>query len=286
MNKLNTVSFLFILIFILNCYATERPYIYSREFSKTQANISETNPQFESGKPNWLIDNLGHYFFSLLSKLILWNWKMNNHKISNETKEYLNNYILENNLYNVKVRYNQYAPISEFKRLIANKDIHWLVRYTIGIISWLRYTLLPDRLFAGLIGGDHYNSYTNTINVFSDLIPVVIHEGGHAKDYATRQRKTLYSLSYAIPLVPLYQEAIASEDAMDYFYEKDDKENQLKAYKLLSPAYGTYIGGELVPISIGAIIMAIPGHIYGRIKAHKLKKKFALKIKSDESKKE
>lgn len=40
----------------------------------------------------------------------------------------------------------------------------WGWRYSIGMLSWLQYTLLPGRLF----GGDHYNPYSNTISLYSD----------------------------------------------------------------------------------------------------------------------
>ena len=49
-----------------------------------------------------------------------------------------------NNLTEVKVRLNQYAPIAEFKRLVKNKSVGAGWRYTIGIIVNLFYTILPE----------------------------------------------------------------------------------------------------------------------------------------------
>jgi len=270
---------LFAALATTNCFSPGQKYVYGQPFHKPIP-LEEGEPQFESGRPNWFIDGLGHYFFSLPSKLLLWNRKMNNHRISEETKNYLKKYIKENNLTDVKVRFNQYAPGAEWKRLRKNKNVHWAARYTIGVLSWLMYTILPDRLFAGFLGGDHYNPYTNTINIYSDLPAVAIHEGGHAKDAAMRKNKTSYALVRAIPLVPLYQEARASEDAHKYIKKEKDKKTEMDAHKQLSPAYGTYVGGEFSayadPSTSMAIYLAgvIPGHIYGRYRAWKLKKKY------------
>ena len=67
-------------------------------------------------------------------------------------------------------------------------------------------------------------------------------------------------------------EAVASNDAVSYIVENKDIEREKSAYKVLYPAYGTYIGGEVFGLipgvrPIGALIGAIPGHIIGRTKA-------------------
>ncbi|MCB1175586.1 MAG: hypothetical protein KDK39_18570 [Leptospiraceae bacterium] len=254
------------------CYtyaAPQLPYNNGLPVTRQVADFNAENPQFESGEPYWILDAPGHYFFSLLSKLILWNWKMNNHDISEETKLYLQDYIRANRLQNVKVRFNMYDPADEWHRLTNNPDVHWLARYTVGVLNWVIYTILPERLFAGLFGGDHYNPYTNSINIYTDLPAVVLHEGGHAKDISMRLDKTGYALVYALPLAPLYHEARASEDAFHYIAErKKEQQLQREAYEQLAPAYATYIGGQLFD-SYG-FIMVIPGHAYGRYKSWRL----------------
>lgn len=257
-----------------HCYSLEKPYNYGNPYLPSPE-FTEDDPQFEEGEPIWILDQTGNWIFSLPSKLVLWNRKADNHHISKETKEYLIRYIKENNLRDVKVRFNQYAPLSEWKRLPKNKNINPLVRYFFGSISLLAYTFLPGRLFAGTIGGDHYNSFTNTINVYSDLPPVVIHEGGHAKDFAQREKRTLYAFVYAIPVVgALYHEARASDDALNYFAEKNDKEQLDSSYELLTPAYATYVGGAIGDVVANPItaVAVIPGHIYGRYKKRDIDK--------------
>ncbi|TGM45660.1 hypothetical protein [Leptospira vanthielii] len=250
---------------LTNCYSLEKPYNYGNPYLPSPE-FTEEDPQFEEGEPVWILDQTGNWIFSLPSKLVLWNLKVDNHHISKETKDYLIRYIKENNLRDVKVRFNQYAPLSEWKRLPKNKNINPVVRYFFGSISLLAYTFLPGRLFAGTIGGDHYNSFTNTINVYSDLPPVVIHEGGHAKDFAQREKRTLYAAVYAIPVVgALYHEARASDDALNYFAEKNDREQLESSYELLTPAYSTYVGGAIGDVVTNPItaVTVIPGHIYG-----------------------
>lgn len=47
------------------------------------------------------------------------------------------------------------------------------------------------------IWGDHYNQFSITINIYSDLVPVVIHEAGHAKDFSMRKRKKGNEIDYS-----------------------------------------------------------------------------------------
>jgi hypothetical protein len=145
-------------------------------------------PQISRGDPNAVADSLGHYLFSLPEKLVLWNWKMGNHDISPETEQQIREYLDRNDLREVKVRLNEYAPLSEFSRLTKNRGVGAGWRYTLGLISWVFYTILPGRI----IGGDAYNPYTNSIYLYSDLPPVGLHEGGHAKDIAGREKRGRY----------------------------------------------------------------------------------------------
>ena len=82
-----------------------------------------------------------------------------------------------------------------------------------------------------------------------------------------------------LPLVPLHQEGIATGDTLGYQYDRDEREERKDDYRLLYPAYGTYIAGEGLsaaswfgpvsyPLQLGVMAAgAIPGHIVGRIKA-------------------
>ena len=260
-------NFLCLLFPVILAACIRLPYKPGGEPYPNPADFKD-EPQIVRGDPNSTADFLGNYLFSLPEKLIIWNWKMGSHNISPETEQALQTYLKVNNLTEVKVRLNEYAPFGEWKRLTNNEAVGAGWRYSVGVLTWLFYTLLPGRLF----GGDNYNPYTNTISLYSDLPVVALHEGGHAKDTARNENKGSWAVLRILPIYPLRDEAVASTDAISYVVNEDDLESLKSAYKVLYPAYGTYIGGEAVLFFPGirliiAAAAAIPGHIVGRIKA-------------------
>ena len=249
--------------------------------------LREGEPQIERGAPHPWVDGAGHYFFSLPAKLILFDWRVDNHDISIETEHALREYLAANGLCNVKVRLNQYAPGGEWQRLFKNREMPGGWRFTLGLLSVTFYTIFPERLFAGfpfIGGGDHYNPYTNTISLYSDRRPIALHEGGHAKDFALREGrhwKGLYAGARSVPLagllVALWQEAVATNDALGFDAEYGDGADLRRAYRSLYPAYGTYLGGTaqqgasfftggwvLYAIQYGTVVA---GHAVGQTRA-------------------
>lgn len=222
--------------------------------------------QIERGAPSTVIDAIG-WVLGIPSKIILWNRRMDNHDVSRVTEESLRLYLAYNRLGDVKVRINQYAPWSEFGRLVRNKEVGWGWRYTLGVFSWLYGTILPGRL----LGGDNYNPYTDTISLYSDVRAVALHEGGHAKDFSSQRYKGTYAFSYMLPVFSIYAEAQASSDAMTYLYTFGTAEEEKEACRTLYPAMGTYVGGMfsagLGPLSPWYYAGVIPGHVMGRSRA-------------------
>ena len=220
--------------------------------------LGEGEPQFERGRPNAWIDGFGHYFFSLPSKLLLLNWKVGNHDIPADVELALQRYLHANGLCNTKVRLNQYAPGAEWRRLGRNREMPAFWRFTLGALSVAFYTIFPERLLAGfpfIGGGDHFNPYTNTISIYSGSRAIVLHEGGHSKDFSgfdDRHAKGLYAALRAVPYlgVPfvLWQEGVASSDALSWELAVASSRESKSAYRTLYPAWGTYLGGttELV----------------------------------------
>jgi hypothetical protein len=269
------IPIIMLLSYLLSGCATV-PYKYGQDIEEMNTlKLSPNESQIDRGRPIKFVDGLGHYVLSLPSKIILLNWNVDNHNISKEAEDRLQEYLAQNDLQNVKIRLNQYAPGAEWKRLFHNRSVGAGWRFSLGMISLIEYTILAGRLF----GGDHYNPYTNTINLYSDHSAILLHEGAHAKDFARRKYKGTYAAIRILPIVPLYQEALATGDAIGYFRDKDLVQEEKDAYKVLYPAYGTYIAGEAlrwigwwidIPIWIEYAVefgVAIPGHIIGRIKA-------------------
>jgi hypothetical protein len=208
----------------------------------------------------------------LPTKIILWSWRIENHRVPPEVEAKLTQYLAENRLADVQVRLNQYSPGAEWKRLVRNRGVWPVWRYTLGGYSVVMYTVFPGRVF----GGDHFNPYTNTINLYSGHASIALHEAGHAKDFACRSRagRGWYAFVRLLPLVPLYQEAVATSDALSYDRHKGLARDEKADYKVLYPAYCTYIAGEGLrfwaprgPAYVVTFLAAVPGHVVGRIKA-------------------
>ncbi len=212
----------------------------------------------ERGRPVFLLDALGN-ILSIPKKILLLNWKIDNHKVSPQTEAELQKFLdahpeTEKNL---KVRINQWTPVGEFRRLAQNKRIPWYFRVFPGIPT-TAFSSLTGRV----LGGDHYNPYTNTIHLFSDDAAVALHEAGHAVDFAHQKSPGLYAVGRILPPIELNQEQIASDTAIAYLKEQKDRPGELHAYKTLYPAFGTY-AGEQSGLGYGNYIGAGAGHALG-----------------------
>lgn len=224
--------------------------------------------QIERGKPRPVIDGVG-WFFGIPGKIVLWDRRVENHSISGGTELAISEYLDDNQLDHVKVRLNQYAPLDDFRRLRKNKTVGWPYRYTIGALSVAVETVFPGRLF----GGDHYNPFTATVHLYSDVPAIALHEGGHAKDLTRRKFPGTYAVVAGLPVVDLWPEALATGDVLAYAEKQPDRELEQEAYRILYPAYGTYVGGaagELAGMTIGLPVYAgavVAGHAVGRKQA-------------------
>jgi hypothetical protein len=242
------------------------PYSYGTgRIEEDAAKSPPMREQFLYGRPNKFLDAADWYWpESLLGKLILWNKNIDSHQISPETVDAMKTYIAENNLSNVQVLVNGYYPGNQWKRLFKNKTVGGGWRFTLGIWSVIGYTVLPGRFF----GGDAYNPFTNTIYLYSDEPAIALHEAGHSKDFGRRKLKGTHAAIYQLPLASLYYEAKATGDAVGYLRCRDT-EGEKDAYKILYPAWSTYVSGNVGRFDENPLwnLSVIPGHIVGRIKA-------------------
>lgn len=230
----------------------------------------ENEPIVERGEPRPIIDGFG-WVWGIPSKIILWNRRAENHNISPETEQWLVDYMVENDLYDVKARLNQYRPFDDWRRLVRNKSVAWPWRYTFGVVATAGETIFPGRLF----GGDHYNPYTATIHLYSDLPSIALHEAAHAKDFSNREFPGIYAALYTLPVVPLYHERVATNDVLAYAEQSGDQSLQQESRHVLYPAYGTYAGSAAgyavsqwsAPLYVAGILV---GHAAGRYEAQQL----------------
>jgi hypothetical protein len=246
---------------------------FASDYRESIELLAANDPQIERGERYPLIDGVG-WVIGIPEKILLWDRRVSNHQISPETEAAIADYLATNELLAVKVRLNQYHPLDEWRRLVANKRVGWGWRYTLGTLSCLGYTVFPGRIF----GGDNYNPFTNTVSIYSDAPPIALHEGAHAKDFSRRRLPGTYAAAYLLPVAPLWHEAVATSDALSYLEEFGDAEEQRDAYRLLYPAYGTYVGAagsDVLPATpAGGLIIygaaVIGGHAMGRIKAARI----------------
>jgi|LakMenE01Jun11ns_1017448.scaffolds.fasta_scaffold9869139_2 hypothetical protein len=261
-------SFIFVCVIVLGlssgCQVLKPKAIVADRYFVNDQQIAATQPVIERGKERPVLDTVG-WVIGIPSKIILWDSRADRHYISPETEQALAQYIEANGLHHVKFRLNQYAPLRDFKRLHTNKSVGWGWRYTFGVISVLGETLLPGRLF----GGDHYNPYTATAHIYSDIPVIAMHEAAHAKDFSRRRYPGCYAAVYLLPIVPLMHESIASRDVIAYLDYLGDPKLKKEGFHVLYPAYGTYVGsaaGSLAPtyanpLYIGGVVV---GHGVGR----------------------
>lgn len=234
--------------------------------------LRSTDDPVQRGKERPVIDAIG-WVLGIPGKVILWNRHIDSHHIDLDTELAMREYLAVNELDTVRVRLNQYRPGEDWSRLRKNTSVAAPWRYTIGAISVLGETIIPGRLF----GGDHYNPFTDTIHLYSNVPAVALHEGAHAKDFARRKYKGSYAFAYLLPIVPLYHESVASRDVAAYLESFGTPEEQAAAAKVLYPAYGTYVasaGGTFVPnyadpLFVGSVVA---GHAAGRWEARRIVK--------------
>lgn len=225
--------------------------------------------QIVQGNPNQLIDGLG-WIVGIPRKVILWNRRVDNHSVQPETMAEVAMFAEINQLDGVCVRVNQYAPVEEWNRLMDNDRVSPGWRYTMGTLSLVGYTLLPGRIF----GGDHYNPYTNSVSVHSDVPALAMEAAAYAKDVQSREFPGTYAAVNQLPIVSIWHETINTQDTLAYLEAYGSYKEQKDGLAILYPNYGASVGGAFGSI-VGATPLfeaggALVGHFSGRHKASKV----------------
>ncbi|MDB5337884.1 MAG: hypothetical protein JWN70_3503 [Planctomycetaceae bacterium] len=225
----------------------------------------------EAGQPRPIIDGVG-WVLGIPSKLILWDRRVDNHNVSPATQAAIVEYLDQNDLQDVCVRVNQYAPLEEWKRLRENRQVSAGWRYTAGLLSLAGYTVLPGRLF----GGDRYNPYTNSVYVYSDIPALAMVGGGYAKDIHNREYPGTYAVVNELPVVSMWHETIATNDVLSYLQQQESLSELQAGYKILHPYYGSQVGGAAQNlIGVGPVFQvagAVVGHVTGRAEGDRIAK--------------
>ncbi len=187
------------------------------------------------------------------NKLALWDSRADNHNISPQTETAIVNYLQQNGLGSTLVRVNQYDPVDEWRRLVANKRMAAPWRYTVGTYDWLKYTLLPGRL----VGGDWYNPFTDSIHLYSDIPTIGLTEAAYAKDVHSRSLPGTYASFQDAPVLGLYHEKLANTEVINHLKANGTPSQLAEAEKILFPDFAGSIGAQ-------ALSFLPYGSVYGR----------------------
>ncbi len=226
------------------------------------------------GSSNFLVDGIRNVL-SIPEKILLLNSKFNSGGVSEETILKMRDFLHENGLHDVSISVNQYKPQEVWRRIFTNPKTSLLSKCTVGIAAGLFETLAIPKL-TGYIG-DHYSPLPNTVHLFSDDLAIALHECGHAKDFNERANPILYALTSRLPVVgpflTLYQEGIATDNAIAHLRGKNLSVEVKHALKVLVPAYTTYCAAAILTndssfeYCLRLIGIVAAGHVIGRILA-------------------
>ena len=251
--KIAAIGFLFCFLFLAASGCSTFNALEKRSFVNDSQSVQLSGQQVEvqRGRPRPIIDAAGR-FFGLPNRLAIGVNEIDNHSISQATEMEIINYLEQNRLESVLVRSNQYAPLGELKRMVANDRIRPIWKSTFGTYNLLKYTLLPGRL----LGGDWYNPYSNSLHIYSDVPTLGIARAAYAQDVQTRVNPGAYAAIKDIPFAGLSHETTATQLALQWY---EDKPNEIEAAReILLPSYGASVGGQL-----GSFVPY--GEVFGRV---------------------
>jgi hypothetical protein len=258
-----------------------KPYQYGDFHDAPVEGDTAPSVVVERGPPNEKLDRIAK-IVGFPARILPMNSKINDHHIAAETEEKLKTYLEKNDLTDVTVFINDYAPKEQWRRLRDNKLIGAGWRYTMGSLSVIGYTIFPGRIF----GGDRYNPFTNSLYLNSDVPAVALREAAYAKDVHAHKLPGTYAVTQELPLVGLLSDTRAVRDVIGYAREQDDWEVEQQAYHVLFPQMGvasTSMGGALVSSAWwGGPLLGMSGAAVGHVAGRTMAKREAAKHKPSE----
>ncbi len=217
----------------------------------------------EYGQPNKTLDGIARVA-SATGRWLAMNPKVNRHELSGETLAKVKSYLERNDLTDVPVYINHYDPAGQWRRLRANTRIAPVWRYSIGVVSWVGYTVLPDRIF----GGDRYDPYTNSLNLNSDVAAIALGEAAFAKDIHARRFPGAYAAINELPVISMWHEVRTVGDVVSYARNQQDWEVERQSYRLLYPRMGSQtlsVASPLVSVWWGGPLLGLGGAAVGHV---------------------
>ena len=228
----------------------------------TTGAVANNRSQFERGQPHKIVDSIG-WVFGIPKKIILWDRRAVNHRVSAETEQRLAAYMDANGLVTTKVRINEYDPVGEWRRLAANKEVGAGWRYTVGAFDTLGYTLFPGRVF----GEDGYNPYTDSVYVYSDISCLAEEQASYAKLIRAHSHPGTYVAIVSLPFVQLWPEKQSKTDVLDYTLASGTPDETTEATHIFYAEYGAEVGGQASVLLGAGIPLTLAGAGIGHVAA-------------------
>lgn len=123
-------------------------------------------------------------------------------------------YLMANDLSDVVIEIRAYDPKGRWRRMVANDEIPFGWKYTVGTIHWLGNTVIPARLFRL----DRYDPFSHTLDLNSGYLAGAVYESAQAKVYY-RERPIgpgFYAALQYLPAVPVAHNISVANDALNY----------------------------------------------------------------------
>jgi hypothetical protein len=159
-------------------------------------------------------------------------------------------YLLLNQLTDVKIDVREYNPAEQWKRLCENQTISPFWKYTTGTLQHVEYCVFPGRV----LHRDNYNVFTNTLSINSTQPEQTLYAAAMAKYLHSKPNPGAFSTACYLPIVPLYRDYHAANDVLSYARFRED----WKTEKLLYPQIYSSFGGDLVSQATSLV----PGFAY------------------------
>lgn len=155
-------------------------------------------------------------------------------------------YLAANGLNEIFIDVRVYQPREQWERLKSNEDIKPIWKYTGGTLGWLRYSILPLRA----LRSDHYDPFTNTLNLNSTQVSKAIYESALAKEYQRHRQMGVgaYAILQYVPFVPVYHNAKATSDVLTYSEHHLDGELTDELYPLTYSRLGSTVVSESLSV--------------------------------------
>ena len=226
------------------------------------ANPGLFSRQLVRGRPIKLLDDIGSVI-GFANKIALWDLRADCHRITPQTEREVLTYLRRNGLTTTLVRSNQYDPIGEWERLVANKRMAAPWKYTFGTYDWLKYTLIPGRV----LGGDWYNPFTDTVHLYSDIPSIALAKAAYAKDVHSRTLPGTYAAGQDTPILGLWHESLANTEVLRYLEKNGTDTDVVQARQVLYPDFGGALGAQVLGFLpygsvYGRAAGAVGGHAY------------------------